>query len=382
VVRQLETPDALSGDFHIHSARSLDTQAGVQSRVPSFAGEGVEVMVSTDHDFQLDYRPVIDALDLGAFVNSIVGVEVTGSVPNPPAFPNSTGHINAWPMTVDPTAKRDGAIEDEFVAPNWLFSRLRARGAEVVQYNHPRAGVSGLTSIGIFNNIGCNRCQNAIDQTCSVDADCPADPAPQSCTCVGYQPDRALTAPPNDELLSADVTGNSGVANPDGTRNIDFDVLEIGNGIDPMGYLETRADWFSLLDQTNASAPGGPVPFLPGSGVSDSHRNTIEAPGYFRTYVLGTGDDPAALDQTAFDAAVAAGHMVPTTGPYIELEVRDGADGSAGVGETLVPSGTSLTLHIRVQAAPWQHCVAPLAAPTVLPYIEVRCLRLRISRSK
>jgi predicted kinase len=170
---------------------------------------------------------------------------------------------------------------------------------------------------------------------------------------VGYQPDRPLTAAPNDELLSTDVTGDSGVANPNGTRNIDFDVLEVGNGIGVSGYLQTRADWFSLLDQTNAPLPGGPLHFFPGSGVSDSHRNTVEAPGYFRTYVLGVGDDPAALDREAFDAAVLAGRMVPTTGPYIELSVSGGSKGTAGVGDTVVPAGGSLTLHLRVQAANW-----------------------------
>jgi hypothetical protein len=351
--RLVETPDALGSDFHIHSARSLDSSAGLEGRVASYAGEGVEVMISTDHDFHLDYAPVIQALNLEPFVGSIVGVEVTGSVPNPPAFPNSTGHINAWPMTVDPNARRDGSIEDEFVAPNWIFSRLRARGADVIQYNHPRAGVSGLTSIGIFNNIGCNRCANDIDTTCSVDADCPAAPDPQSCTCVGYQPERALTEPPNDELLSDDVTGGSGVPNPDGVRNIDFDQMEIGNGISPAGYAQVRTDWFSLLDQVGEATPSGPVPVIFGTGVSDSHRITVEAAGYFRTYVEGSGDDPNAFDRTGYDANVRAGRMMATTGPYVEATLEDGAGQTAGLGETFVPTASPLTLHVRVQASNW-----------------------------
>ncbi len=350
--RIVDTPGALSGDFHIHSGRSLDTQAGPEGRVVSFAGEGVEVMVSTDHDFHLDYAPLISALGLDAFMTSIVGVEVTGSVPNPPAFPNSTGHINAWPVPVEPDERRDGSIEDEFVAPNWLFSRLRAQGADVVQYNHPRAGSSGLTSIGIFNNIGCNRCANDVDQTCSVDADCPAAPDPQDCRCVGYQPDRPLGDPPNDLLLSTDVTGVSGVPNP-GVRNIDFDVMEIGNGISPSGFARVRADWFSLLNQLGMPTASGPVPFIGGTGVSDSHRITLESAGYFRTYVLGSGDDPQALDLADYDARIVAGRMMATTGPYIELTVEDGAGGSAGVGDTLVPSGSALTVRVRVQASNW-----------------------------
>ena len=152
--RVVDTAGALSGDFHIHSARSLDSSAGLRDRVASYAGEGVEVMVSTDHDYHVDYGSTIAAFGIGSHVTSIVGNEVTTSVPNPPAFPDAIGHINAWPQPVDPTARRDGSIEDEFVSPNFLYSRLRSRGAEVVQYNHPRAGVSGLTSIGFFSNIG------------------------------------------------------------------------------------------------------------------------------------------------------------------------------------------------------------------------------------
>jgi len=320
--RLVETPDALSGDFHIHSARSLDTQAGLEARVASFAGENVEVMVSTDHDFVLDYAPVIDALELAPFVSSIVGLEVTGSVPNPPAFPDSTGHINAWPLTVDPTARRDGAIEDEFVAPNFLYSRLRAGGAQVVQYNHPRAGSAGLTSIGFFNNFG-------------------------------YRPDLPITDPPNDLLLDDDVTGDSGVANPDGYRNLDFDVLEIGNGTSVSGWVETRADWISLLRQVGNDTPSGTVPFHPATGVSDSHRVTVESAGYFRSYVLESGDDPTALDVAAYNQAIKQGRMVVTTGPYLEVSLADGAGNSAGVGETLTPTGAALTLHVRVQASPW-----------------------------
>jgi hypothetical protein len=279
-------------------------------------------MVSTEHDFVVDYGPVIDALELDPFVTSIVGLEVTGSVPNPPAFPDSTGHINAWPQLVDATARRDGSIEDEYVAPNFLFSRLRERGAEVVQYNHVRAGTSGLTSIGFFNNFG-------------------------------YRPDLPITDPANALLLSDDVLGDSGVPNPDGYRNIDFDVLEVGNGPGVAGWLATRADWISLLRQVGMSTPNGPVPFHPGTGVSDSHRVTLDAGGYFRSYVLGSGDDPTALDVSAYNQAIREGRMVVTTGPYLEVSLADGSGGDAGVGETLVPSGSGLTLRVRVQASPW-----------------------------
>lgn len=349
--RVVDTLGFLCADFHIHSARSFDASAPLRDRVASYAGEGVEVMVSTDHDYHVDYGPIIAGLGLAARITSIVGNEVTTSVPNPPAFPSAIGHINAWPLSVDPEARRDGSIEDEYVAPNFIFTRLRGQGAEVVQYNHPRAGLAGLTSIGFFNNIGCNRCANAIDTLCTVDADCPASPAPRDCTCVGYQPDRSITDAPNDVLLDTDVTGpgTSGVPNPDGSRNIDFDAMEIGNGLDLPAYLQVRRDWLSLLNQTDFAT----VPFIAGTAVSDSHRLVLEEAGYFRTYVGGAGDDPAGVDVSAMNANVRAGNMVGTTGPFVEFAVEDSTGQRAGLGGTLVPADSVVTLRIRVQATNW-----------------------------
>lgn len=318
--RMVDTDDYISADFHIHSARSFDTSAALLDRVASFGGEGVEVMVSTDHDFHVDYGPVISALGLGDFLTSIVGNEVTTSTPNPPAFPDAIGHINAWPMPVQPDAQRDGAIEDEFVAPNVLYKRLRDQGAEVIQYNHVRAGVSGLTSIGFFNNFG-------------------------------YDPDLPITSPPNDLLLDDDLLGPgvSGVSNPDGIRNIDFDVMEIGNGTGINGYLALRRDWFSLLNQMDGST----VPFIGGTGVSDSHRITVETAGYFRTYVGRAGDTPPTLNVTDLNNNIKAGNMMATTGPYIEFSAEEQGGSRAGLGQTLAPSTSNVTLSIRVLAANW-----------------------------
>jgi hypothetical protein len=323
VKRCLDTTDAMSGDFHVHSARSFDTSPPLRDRVGSFAGEGVEVMVSTDHDYHVDYTSTIAGLGIGSHITSMVGNEVTGSVPNPPAFPDSTGHINAWPLSVDANERRDGSIEDEYVAPNYIFSRLRAQGADVVQYNHPRAGVSGLTSIGILTNIG-------------------------------YDPTLPIDVSPNDILLDDDITGSSGVSNPDGFRNIDFDVMEIANGTDIAAYIAMRRDWLSLLNQLNTVTAFGTVPFIGGTGVSDSHRLTVEAPGYFRSYVRGVGDDPSALNATTFNTNVGAANMMATSAPYIDFSVEEDVGGdSAELGETLVPATSDVVLKIRVQATNW-----------------------------
>jgi hypothetical protein len=199
-----------------------------------------------------------------------------------------------------------------------VYSRLRAAGAHVVQYNHPRATLAGLTSIGIFTNIG-------------------------------YEPDRPLTAAPNDLLLDRDVLGpgRSGVMNPDGYRNIAFDTVEVANGLTLTSYLAVRRDWLSLLNQTDFTT----IPSLAGTAVSDSHRVTVETPGYCRTYVFGAGDDPARLGEALFDGRVRAGAMVGTNGPIVSAHLEGAGDAAAGPGETLHSTTGHVTLVVTVDAA-------------------------------
>jgi hypothetical protein len=328
----VDTTGALSADFHVHSAKSYDSAAPLRDRLAGYACEGVEVVVATDHDYQVDYSPFIEELGIGSYITSMVGAEATGVLANLPIFPEGIGHINAWPMQVEPLLPRDGAIQKEYVAPNFVFSRLRAKGAQVVQYNHPRtiAGPPGGAKLGFFNNIG-------------------------------YDPDLPIDTSPNDLLLSRDITGVSSVWNPDGFRNIDFDVIEVANRQDLVDYLATRRDWFSLLNQTNRATVSGTVPFIPGTAVSDSHHlswaptpngSITGFPGYFRTYVRGSGDDPSSLDTFTFNENVRSGNMVGSNGPYIEFSVESSGGGeTAGLGETL--AATDVILHIRVQASNW-----------------------------
>jgi hypothetical protein len=241
-----------------------------------------------------------------------------------------------------------------------VYSRLRALGGAdtVIQYNHPRAGVAGLTSIGLFNSIGCSRCSNAIDTACTTAADCPPAAPEAECTCVGYQPDRPLTMPPNDILLDSGVLGPGSAANPQGLRNIDFDVMEVANGAkvgDYPAYLQMRGDWFSLLAQGVLK---------PGTGVSDSHFLTVEHAGWARTYVLGTGDDPAALEVAGFNANVKAGRMVVSAGPWIQATVK-ARGGRRGPGEEVASRTGKIKLKIDVRSPAW------------IPVDEVRVVTIR-----
>ncbi|GIW45744.1 MAG: hypothetical protein KatS3mg077_3026 [Candidatus Binatia bacterium] len=412
IKRVVDTTGYMSADFHIHSARSLDSSAPLEARVRSFAGEGLEVMVSTDHDINTDYAPVIKKLKMQPFIASIVGTEVTTSVPNPPFLANAWGHINSWPSIYDPNLRRAGSVEDESVSANVIYDRLRAQsnfqcvgggkngqacstngqcpggacldvGEQVIQLNHPRAGLGGVVNIGMFDNIGFNppgavdtcqlypvRCASnscaggTNDGTsCTTDAQCTGG---GRCGCnSGSIPGAANGC--NRILLDRNVvpqaslcttTGcGSGFENPNGTRNIDFDVMEIDNGGNRSGFADlklVRRDWLSLLNQGIQVGKVGSRHFVWGTGVSDSHRLVIELPGYSRTYV-GAGDFPppgSAVDIKGFNNAVLAGNMSISSGPYVSF-TADAGGPTATMGQTLGPNVSSVNLHVQVQAAPW-----------------------------
>ncbi len=411
IKRVVDTTGYMSADFHIHSARSLDSSAPLEARVRSFAAEGLEVMVSTDHDINTDYSPIIKKLKMQPFIASIVGTEVTTSVPNPPYLANAWGHINAWPSIFDPNLRRSGSVEDESVSANVIYDRLRAQsnfqciggsknglpcssngncpggacldvGEQVVQLNHPRAGLGGVVNIGMFDNIGFNppgaigtcqmypvRCSTNScaggtndGKSCTSDADCTGG---GRCGCnSGGIPGAAngcnaflldLNIVPQSTLCLSPGCG-SGFENPNGTRNIDFDVMEIDNGGSRAGFDDlklVRRDWLSLLNQGVEVGKQGQRHPVWGTGVSDSHRLVVELPGYSRTYV-GAGDFPPSgvIDIKAFNNEVLDGNMSISSGPYISFTADSGGP-PVPMGSTLGPSVTSVNLHIQVQAAPW-----------------------------
>ncbi|MCX8073503.1 MAG: hypothetical protein N3C12_13805 [Candidatus Binatia bacterium] len=411
IKRVLDTTGYMSADFHIHSARSLDSSAPLEGRVRSFAGEGLEVMVSTDHDINTDYAPVIKKLKMQPFIGSIVGTEVTTSVPNPPFLANAWGHINSWPSIFDPNLRRSGSVEDESVSANVIYDRLRAQsnfqcvggpknglpctsnsqcgsgactdvGEQVVQLNHPRAGLGGVVNIGMFDNIGfnppgsvdtcqqypvrcsTNSCAGGTNDgvACTSDAQCTGG---GKCGCnSGSIPGAAngcnrilldLNVVPQASLCTTSGCGG-GFENPNGTRNIDFDVMEIDNGANRSGFNDlklVRRDWLSLLNQGIQVGKAGQRHPVWGTGVSDSHRLVIELPGYSRTFV-GAGDftNATSLDVKAFNTAVLNGNMSISSGPYIGFTANAGGP-PVKMGQTLGPSVTSVNLQIQVQAAPW-----------------------------
>lgn len=141
---QLPRDGWLSVDPHLHAAPSFDGTLSMEHRLVTCAATGLDIPVMTDHDRQVDYTDLANAMGLAPRLTVLPGVEVTTVV---------RGHFNLFPIQADPTQINGGA-EPWWVTPTNtqdLFDRMRQRaGAQALtQVNHPRT--PGMFSVSQFD---------------------------------------------------------------------------------------------------------------------------------------------------------------------------------------------------------------------------------------
>jgi hypothetical protein len=316
--RVLDTTGYVAGDFHQHGVNSPDAPVRLVDRVRAYAAEGVEFLASSDHDVLTDYAPVITTLGADALMESTVGVETT---------PFDYGHFNAFPLTLDPLSPNGGAIDwangdvDLNLSTDEIFTEHRARGALVVQVNHPR----NSAFLGNFDQASLT-----FDYTTRYVGDIP-----------GNEAFRTSLRLPSDQ----------GIFSPN------FDSFEIWNGFSDEdtngdGVLEDTSVDAVLYDWLRFTAFGM---IYTGMGNSDSHRISLKFAGYPRTMV-SVPDDTAIGSLGADVMATLNGtglhgrDTVITNAPM--LRVVDGA-GASVVGRTLDASGGPVLLTITVESAEW-----------------------------
>lgn len=141
--RVVDTRGWIAADLHLHAMPSPDAPQPLEDRVRALVATGVEVGVATDHNKVTDYRPVIRALGVGAYLASIVGDEIT-------TRDSAFGHFNAFPLP--PGA---GPIPYRATTPRAIFGAARAVGTlgpdTLVQVNHPRMGGIGYLDLLRFD---------------------------------------------------------------------------------------------------------------------------------------------------------------------------------------------------------------------------------------
>jgi hypothetical protein len=119
-----------------------------------------------------------------------------------------------------------------------------------------------------------------------------------------------------------------------------FDAIEVLNGdhyAEPDEVANVMEDWYALLDAGLRYTA---------TGNSDSHKIAYQEAGMPRNFVAMGDDEPAALDVGAFARAIREGHVVVSTGPFIDFRAGDAKPGDT------VPAGET-KLAITVDGPAW-----------------------------
>jgi hypothetical protein len=251
--RVVDTRGYIGCDLHQHSSRSDDSGVAVADRVISNVVEGVECAVASEHNAVVDFMPTVRELGLSRELVVLTGNEVSSDSSRVPF-----GHLNVFPLTVDPADPRGGATPVRDRTAKEVFDDLYALpGERVIQVNHPRSGSNGYFDALKF------------------------DPATGLGTAPGYDPR--------------------------------FDAIEVWSGRYIAGRARVLEDLWALL---RASRPVTPT------GNTDTHGLTGYEAGYPRTFVRVPSDDPASLDIGALvDGLKRRRDVVVTNGPFVTARV-------------------------------------------------------------
>jgi hypothetical protein len=298
LARVIATPDVVSGDFHVHSIDSPDSEVSREERVATMLAEGMDFFTPSDHDFRADFTPTIAAMGVSDLIATAPGVEIT-------TF--DYGHFNSWPVTVDPLVFDGGGIDwgRAGVPPGEDFPSFGNYGlspAEIFAEAHadPRMNLVQINHVASFFGAG------------GLDID----------TAEGG------IGPPTSHASAASRRLDPGVSNffDDG-----FDALEVWIGTDGRsGNLNTflglnMGDWFNLLNQGILRT---------GVATSDTHqRRTTQINA--RTYMASDVTDPGLLAAEAEDlaAAVVGGKAIGTNAPFVTVTAEATSTGqTAGLG--------------------------------------------------
>jgi hypothetical protein len=309
LARVVDTQGWIGADLHVHAMNSADSSVGNEVRVMSFLAEGVDVLVSTDHDVLTDYAPAIASLGAQGFIASMVGSELS-------TF--DYGHFNAYPMVLRNEPHGGpfdwaGGAEGPTMRATQLFAGVReAHPDAVLQLNHARDPQTGVLTL------------------LRVDTDTFATHADPLAMRMAPAPD----------------------ATPTDTRLFDanFDAIEVANGL--KASPELLNDWMTMLSSGRRKVA---------TGVSDTHHAFSTLGGYSRTYVeVGAADAPAQLDPRAFASALREVRAIGTNGPFIRLSARrlEGGVTVSGdpvsIGGTLsISPGDAVEITADVQAPEW-----------------------------
>ena len=142
LVHSVDSTGVMCADFHIHANLSFDSDDAVRAKVASAVADGLDIPVSSEHEWILDFMPTIRDLGVEPFAFSFPSEELT-------TFGN--GHMGVVPLVQRPENRNNGAIHWIGKHLGDVFSEVRALPEKpVLIINHP--STSGF--LGYFLTVG------------------------------------------------------------------------------------------------------------------------------------------------------------------------------------------------------------------------------------
>ena len=144
LAHSVDSPGVMCADFHIHSHYSADSSDEPELKVKGAIADGLEIPVSSEHEWIIDFQPIIQKLGLTKWAFGFASEELT-------TF--SWGHFGVIPITPRPDAVNNGAAPWIGKKPAGFFADIHALPEKpVLVVNHPSsAGFQGYFSAAGFN---------------------------------------------------------------------------------------------------------------------------------------------------------------------------------------------------------------------------------------
>jgi hypothetical protein len=290
--RVVDTRGWISSDFHSHSSPSGDNTSSQLGRVLNLLCEHIEFAPCTEHNRISTYDPHLKTLGAERLMATCTGMELTGQ-------PLPVNHQNAFPLEHKPRTQDGGGPQTD-ADPVVQIERLALwdNGADkLVQGNHP------------------NLVQILGDRNQDGHADEGFEKMIGFMDVIEVHPPQTIFTP-QKELPQGRDRGN------------------------PIFH------WMQMLNLGYR---------VPGVVNTDAHYNH-HGSGWIRNYLESPTDDPAEIDTMEIVHAAEHGHVLMTTGPFMEVRLRAAEAGphAAGImGDDVVAPGGKAELHVRVQCPNW-----------------------------
>ena len=290
--RLVDTRGWVSADYHNHSTPSGDNTCGTDDRLINLAAEGVEFVPTTEHNRFYDWRPHIVRLGLTNHLQTVSGVELTGS----------GAHFNSFPFDPVPLTQDGGApvwSTDPRITAATLRDFQKPEPARWIQINHPDM-VANFT-----DRDGDGRADGGfVGLPLLIDG----------VEVENYSPSSILSGAP-------------------------FSVArDTKTGRDAVRY-QREFIWLQLLNKGHRYV---------GVAVCDAHSVYGNGTGGWRMYMPSASDEPAKIDWRENSRHAKEGRSYLTTGPFLQVQTEDGTQ----PGGTVRATG-GVKLKVRVQCTDW-----------------------------